>query len=83
MRGANGSRMEKHFHAVGNRFHSGNDFTVEKRPILIFYVKFARDLYTKLYCAIYKFDKIFIHLKSQNFQRNVDNFGMCEVSSCS
>ena len=34
MRGANGSRMEKHFHAVGNRFHSGNDFTVEKRPLL-------------------------------------------------
>ena len=33
MRGENGSRMEKHFHAVGNRFHSGNDFTVEKRPL--------------------------------------------------
>ena len=33
--------IQKHFHGVGNWFHSGNDFTVEKRPLFNFGVRFT------------------------------------------
>jgi len=53
--------MEKHFHAVGNRFHSGNDFTVEKRPLYSLFI--LPDVYKK--------GKVFIHIFTANFEKRV------------